>query len=166
MNSGKVRAAFVVPAIALCLIVFPIVYSYSYLGTRLIFNFLAADSMYYLEVANNFTKFGFPTSDGLTTTNGFQPLWEMVLIIIFKAFHVTHDRQLFVIFYLSVLCVSTPYVIIAFTFSQLFGLLSGLIATLTLFPGFYSVIFEPRSHYESEGGIQYTLKSVERDKWC
>lgn len=39
------------------------------------------DSLYYFEVARNFGELGWWTFDGLHTTNGVQPLWNMILSI-------------------------------------------------------------------------------------
>jgi hypothetical protein len=38
------------------------------------------DAMYYFSIAQNFVAKGFFTYDGITATNGFHPLWELMLI--------------------------------------------------------------------------------------
>lgn len=139
------------------LVVVPVLYVFHHLGTRVFFNFLAADSMYYLHVANNYVKYGFPTSDGVNATNGFQPLWAFLLFIIFKLFNITHDNQIYAVFALSALCVGVAYSIMSLAFSQLLEPLASFAATLTLFPGLYSTAFEPRTRYEAEPGILYAL---------
>jgi hypothetical protein len=38
------------------------------------------DAFYYLQIAQNMVVYGFPTFDGLSSTNGYQPLWQMLLM--------------------------------------------------------------------------------------
>ena len=157
MKFARFCGMLALPTISSVLIVVPVLTSYRALGFRSLLNFLAPDAMYYAEIANNFQRYGFPTSDGVTTTNGFQPLWGWLLMIWMKLFHVAHDRQLFVIFGLSMVCVIAAYAILSYALYRLLGLLPGLIATLTLFPGWYSLLFEPRTRYGGEGGLLYAL---------
>jgi hypothetical protein len=154
---NRASGHLILPIISSIILLSPVVISYRMLGIRALFNFFANDAMYYGQIANNFTKFGFPTSDGLTTTNGFQPLWGWLLICVFKSFRVAHDQQLFVLFGLSAACVALAYAILSSTFYQLFGLFAGLIATLSLFPGLYPVVFEPTTRYGGETGLLYAL---------
>lgn len=44
--------------------------------------FFQDDFYYYLKLGENFWKYGFFTFDGINTTNGFQPLWQLIIIII------------------------------------------------------------------------------------
>ena len=44
--------------------------------------FFQDDFYYYLKLGENFWKYGFFTFDGINTTNGFQPLWQFIIIII------------------------------------------------------------------------------------
>ena len=154
---NRISGYLILPIVSAIILLSPVIISYRKLGVRALFNFLANDAMYYGQIANNFAKFGFPTSDGLTTTNGFQPLWGWLLICVFKSFHVTHDQQLFVLFGLSAACVALAYAILSSTFYQLYGLFAGLIATLSLFPGLYPAVFEPTTRYGGETGLVYAL---------
>ena len=47
-------------------------------------SFFAADSFYYLNVADKFSKTNTFTYDGTHTTNGFHPLWQYFLANSFK----------------------------------------------------------------------------------
>src|SRR4051794_13644165 len=47
--------------------------SVAYLG------FFEDDYFYYATIADNLVRFGRSTYDGTTLTNGFHPLWQMVL---------------------------------------------------------------------------------------
>lgn len=56
--------------------------SLPFLSTRLLVQHLTDDSSYYFLIADNFVRhYGF-TFDRLTSTNGFQPLWQGVLIVL------------------------------------------------------------------------------------
>ena len=44
--------------------------------------FFQDDFYYYLKLGENFWKYGFFTFDGINTTNGFQPLWQLIIIVI------------------------------------------------------------------------------------
>ena len=137
----------VTPAIVVGLLLFiPIIVSFYYIGTQTIFNLFAADSMYYMGIANNFLKFGIPTFDGETVINGFHPLWELVLIGMFKILSIKHYYQIYAVFALSALLVYTAYITISHTLVKIVGARPGLVATFTLFPGAYSIFFAPQRH--------------------
>jgi hypothetical protein len=131
----------------------PVIVSFYYIGSRTIFNMFASDSMYYMGIANNYIKFGIPTFDGETATNGFHPLWELAIIGMFKVFSIQHHYQIYAVFTLSALLVYAAYVIISYTLVKILGTKPGLVATLTLFPGVYSIFFEPRRHLFNAPGI-------------
>ena len=135
------------------LLFIPVVVSFYSIGSRAIFNFFAADSMYYMGIANNFLKFGIPTFDGETAINGFHPLWELVLIGMFKVFSIQHHYQIYAVFALSAFLVYVAYAITSYTLVKVAGTWPGLIATLTLFPGAYSIFLEPRRHLFNEPSI-------------
>lgn len=50
---------------------------------KLLILFVQDDSFYYFKIAENFIYTGKFTFDGLSATNGFQPLWQLIVIIIF-----------------------------------------------------------------------------------
>lgn len=135
------------------LLLIPILVSFYYIDSQTIFNMFAPDSMYYMGIANNFLKFGIPTFDGETAINGFHPLWELVLIGMFKIFSIQHHYQIYAVFVLSVFLVYASYVITSYALCKIVGPWPGLIATLTLFPGAYSLFFEPRRHLFNDPGI-------------
>ena len=43
--------------------------------------FFQDDFYYYLKIAENFWIKGFFTFDGINITNGFQPLWQFILLV-------------------------------------------------------------------------------------
>ncbi|CAG4886628.1 hypothetical protein [Paraburkholderia saeva] len=144
-------------AIMAILLLAPIVESLFSLGNETIFNFLASDSMYYMGIANNYLKYGIPTFDGTAPINGFHPLWETVLILIFKVFSVSHHNQVYATFALSVLFVCIAYVLMSSVFIKVLGTWTGIVATAVFFLGAYSVFFEPRRHFFSDPGLLYTF---------
>jgi len=135
----------------------PIAVSYYLIGSRVIFNLFAADSMYYMGIANNFVKFGVPTLDGETVTNGFHPLWEFMLIAMFKLPAVSHHDQVYVAFFASLLLVYATYLMIAWMLMIMLGRWPGLLAILALFPGVYALCLEPRRHYFGDPGMLYDI---------
>ena len=141
MRVRQFCTALAIPTASILLILIPVLFSYYNLGKRALFNFLAVQLDVLPSSSKQFSQVWVPHVGWSTPTNGFQPLWELLLIAIFKLFHVDHGQQLFVLFGLSVIFVSASYALISLGFVCLLEPYPALIATLTLFPGFYSVIF-------------------------
>ena len=57
---------------------YPPAYAYFSGGLSNVFNFLAADTFYYLSIAANSSFLAY-TFDGQFLTNGFHPLWQILL---------------------------------------------------------------------------------------
>ncbi len=55
---------------------------------------LADDAFFYSVLARNFSRFGFLTLDGEMPTNGVQPLWMIVQILLVKLFPSAHEASL------------------------------------------------------------------------
>jgi len=121
------------------------------------FNFFAEDTMYYGLIANNYLKYSFPTGDGETVSNGFQPLWGFFLMAVFKVFRVDLADQLQTIFALSVFFVAGAYSYVALSLQKLFGTKSAVLGILTLFPGVYFLVFEPPKASSPDPAFLYTL---------
>jgi hypothetical protein len=75
-------------------------YEYSHLAWM-----LSDDCFYYLKVAQNILTLGFSTFDGFTVTNGYHPVWMLVLLSLGKLSGGINDC-FFVIFriFLAILC--------------------------------------------------------------
>lgn len=54
-------------------------------GFTRVFTYFAADTFYYLTVARNFASFGSFTFDQQLPTNGFHPLWQVLLGFLYQA---------------------------------------------------------------------------------
>jgi hypothetical protein len=77
------------------------------------------DFYYYLSIAKNIVATGHSTYDGVTSTNGYHPLWMAIIVIL--QFLSSSDQQFFV--FLSIVCFScslwTAYLLKKFLFSIL-----------------------------------------------
>lgn len=70
-------------ALALALLAAYKGYAVYRLATRGISHFID-DAFYYLLIARNFAETGVPTFDGIHATNGFHPLWMLMLAAMYK----------------------------------------------------------------------------------
>src|SRR3990167_2397124 len=60
--------------------------------TSLIVNLLPDDAFYYFKVAANIVSGYGITFDRLTPTNGFHPLWQLLLTMLFAVIHASYSR--------------------------------------------------------------------------
>ncbi len=144
--------------IATCILIAPLLISFLTIGWRVIFSLFAADSMYYMGVANNWVRYGFPTFDGEQISNGFHPLWELLITGVFWIFHVPHDYQLYVVFALSFVLVSVSLTLLGSIAMGRFGLVRGGVVILLMFPGAYTLLGNPASHVSGDPGVLYRLE--------
>ncbi|MCA9513240.1 MAG: hypothetical protein KC560_21190, partial [Myxococcales bacterium] len=112
------------------------------------FRMLAADSFYYLAIADRSRAFPGFTFDGERATNGFHPLWEWALALATSAFDLTRAQQIDLAFLASVALVSLG----AAAFAAAFALATGraALAVVAVAPGLYALVvpaFNP--HYGS-----------------
>lgn len=157
VQSHKISTSMLLIGLVLLLLAEPIFFGFKNLGAVVMFNFLAEDTMYYGLIANNYLKYGFPTGDGETVSNGFQPLWGFFLMAIFKIFRIDLAHQLQTIFALSIFFVAGAYSFIVLSLQKLFGTKSALLGLLTLFPGVYFLVFEPPKASSPDPAFLYTL---------
>jgi hypothetical protein len=67
----------------------------------------ADDAFYYLNIAKNIINHSFSSFDGLTETNGYQPLWLFILVILGKIINIDSNFSFFIILVLlPILCTS------------------------------------------------------------
>jgi hypothetical protein len=64
------------------------------------------DAFYYLVTANHFVDSGRFTFDGVTATNGFQPLWMVLVVLVTRLLGLAHtpERQVFAVTLLEQAC--------------------------------------------------------------
>ena len=156
-QSQKISTSMLLIGLVVLLLAEPIYLGFKNLGAVVMFNFLAEDTMYYGLIANNYLKYGFPTGDGQTVSNGFQPLWGFFLMMVFKLFRINLAYQLQTIFALSIFFIACAYSLIALSVQKLFGTKSAILGLLTLFPGLYFLVFEPPKASSPDPAFLYTL---------
>lgn len=54
-----------------------------------LFRWAAADTFYYLIVAREWARSGLPSTDGVHATNGFHPLWQVIITVIQRMMDLT-----------------------------------------------------------------------------
>jgi hypothetical protein len=110
-------------------------------GWPRIFSYFAADVFYYLTVAKNFAKVGMFSFDGIYPTNGFQPLWQLILGLVYSVaafFNLSEPIILVGIFILCVILISASLVLIAFAMKNYYGQIP---ASMLILPvGLYAVL--------------------------
>lgn len=115
----------------------PPVYAYATEGLPSIFRYFAADAFVYLSVAAN-SHAGFYTFDGVNPTNGFHPLWQMLLQGAFQAFGIAAAKahQMIAVYWLSVALVAAGGMFLAQAVLRWSG---SLLAALLTFPGLFGM---------------------------
>ena len=153
------RALLLVVATVL-LVVYPPLYTYWHAGVRGIFSFVSGDSFLYLTIAER-SAGRFFTFDGSTPTNGFHPLWQVVLTALLGGQEQTQTgtaRPLLITFAVSTGLVAagttlTALAIHRYTRSVVMGLLT--------IPGAYFLligsVFRNNSIWEQIGGMESGL---------
>jgi len=137
-----------IAAITGSLYALPIVGDLVIYGWQRAFSFYAADAFYYLTVARNYAQTGVFTFDGVFPTNGFHPLWQVWLGILYKiglTFSIADPTILVVVLLFSLLLILGGLIFIG----KAFKLAKGYIPVwLLLLPtGIYALLlapFEPR----------------------
>ncbi len=145
----SVLAAIIVAVCAL----YPPVWSLAVLGPKAIFGHLAADSFYYFTIARNALDGVFPSFDGVRPTNGFHPLWQIVLTGAFRLVGRDQEAQLTCAFLLSVVFVTGGIVLFALAVRRL---TSSSLAALWLVPGIFSLAFSVHAIQTKDIGLTYT----------
>ena len=77
--SSRPGSALIVVAVAMALFLLPFWGLLTGTQPESLFNALAADTYYYAAMARNFSAHGFFGVDGETVSNGYMPLWQMIV---------------------------------------------------------------------------------------
>jgi hypothetical protein len=144
-------------AVLLLAVLMPFIIAYRRLHERVFFNVLAADSMYYMGLASNFIKVGFPSFDHEGITNGYHPLWLLLLTGTFKLLSIEHHNQVAVTTLISLALVLAALGILVVCFARQFGNTAGVLGALLLVPGLYDSLIAPQTRDVSEPGVLYSL---------
>lgn len=128
---------------------YPPVINFLISGSSAYFNFFAADTFYYLTIANNTSWDTIASFDGATSTNGFHPLWQFLLKTGFFFFDVNNKfNQLSITYWLSVVLVTASSTIIAYCLRRNKWITSSSLILLSLTPGFlFFLLSLPNSNY-------------------
>ena len=128
---------------------FPFLLSYYKIGIQTAFGSFAADSMTYMAVAIHTIEKGFITFNQSTITNGYQPLWQYLLIILQAIFNFTPRSFVSATLIFSVLIVAIGYVGMVRGVTKYWGFTTAAIMALLISPGAFALFFEPSIGHES-----------------
>lgn len=132
---GPYVLIMVVFCVMLC---YPPLYTVCKVGIKSVFAYFAEDTFYYLTVAKN-SVIGFWTFDGETPTNGFHPLWQYLLTLLFGATEPGNlEAQLYLTYFVGVLFVSAGFV---FTGWAVYRVTGSVWWSLWLIPGPFYLLF-------------------------
>ena len=96
-----------------------------------VFNYFAADTFYYLAIAKKSVLL-WNSADGSTHTNGFHPLWQNLLNLIYRLFHPSDPMFIYVVFGISFLFVLSGFLLLSDACRQVS---KSSISWLFMFPG-------------------------------
>ena len=118
-------------------------------GSSVYFQFFAADTFYYLTIADNTDWSNVASFDGTNPTNGFHPLWQFYLKTIFSIFDgVTRSQQISITFWLSVSFIALGASVIAYALKKTDTIRSTALLLIALIPGFlYPLLIMPNGNY-------------------
>lgn len=116
----------------------PPVYTTSRIGIQAIFNFFQQDTFYYLAVAENSVS-GFYTFDGEKPTNGFHPLWQYLLTLLFNVLPPQDQAlQITVVFWISVVLTITGFCLSGLA---VFRITRSVVLSVLMVPGLLNLAF-------------------------
>ncbi|NCD41037.1 MAG: hypothetical protein EOL88_03005 [Bacteroidia bacterium] len=143
MKYTKNRFILILSVFAFVLTLYPFVLSFYMSGTSACFSYFAADAFYYLTVARNTSWLPVFSFDSICPTNGFHPLWQVYLKIIFSLFSLADDQttQLLVAYFTSSVLVSISAALLVIVVYRLTR--CSAIALTSVVPGFYYFIVAP-----------------------
>jgi hypothetical protein len=143
------RAAFSPEATLVCLgavaiFALPLLLDLALSPPRRAFGLVAADVFYYLVIGRNLGLHGMASFDGEHLTNGFQPLWQAIVALLYALrLPGTHGHGvLSYLVLLGVLCLALAIVLLAMSYRRQDGSLSLLFPALPF--GLYALLVCPK----------------------
>lgn len=132
--------------LTICLFACPIIFDLFINGWRRVFFYFAADAFYYLTIAKNFAIHGFYTFDQENPTNGFHPLWQIILSFIYKIANALSLPEPIVL--IIVLLINIVFICVSIWFlgKYLQAVYGRIPVTFTLLPVVYAVFVAPVEH--------------------
>jgi hypothetical protein len=134
------------------LLLYPPLYCLHFFGEKAIFGFFAEDAFYYLTCAKH-SCLSFVTFDGEMRTNGFHPLWQYLVVGLFKAVGDAQSLQLRAVFLAGVLLTAVGT---AFAGQAVYILTKSRAAALWLIPGLFYVLFRTDDAVSAMTGTGYS----------
>lgn len=135
----------------LSLLSVPVVVDLAVSGKNTPFRYFAADAFYAFTIARNFAETGIPSFDQIYPTNGFHPIWELLLGCLYKVCIRAGFAEtvfLFLVVLVSVVFVSLGVLFIGRAFMKCCG---GLPSSFALFPvGIYALAILPIWIYSTD----------------
>ncbi len=124
----------------------------------IIYNALAADTFYYAAIARNFTQYGFFGIDGDTISNGFMPLWQLIVTALDMTIAgpgTPPATLLQAIFVTSLGLIAVGVAGLVLYVANTFGARFAFLSLLLLCPGAAFFAFEHAYHQYQPNGIHY-----------
>ncbi len=84
IKSIELNTKFGIITIVVLLLCLPVIIDLVWGGESVPFRYFSADAFYYFTVARNFAQLGVLTFDQVYPTNGFHPLWQLLMGILYK----------------------------------------------------------------------------------
>lgn len=147
------KVSIILLILVMLFMVYPPLLLYYEEGIKAAFSYFAADTFYYLAIANRSMDKTFYTFDGNYPTNGFQPLWQYYLTSMFKILQLTEQpSQILFVFCSSLLSVTIGIGCITLVIYRLTGNL--ILALISSIPGWYYLLV---SHVEPHYGASWSF---------
>jgi hypothetical protein len=108
------------------------------------FRYFTSDTYYYLNVARHFAATGLFSFDGENPTNGFHPLWQIILALLYKLCLPLHISDLAYCYLVILLCACFATLAILITGWTICRIRGVLPVSFTLLPvGLYALLLSP-----------------------
>lgn len=153
-------AMFSISVLSVAAFAFPFLQIFLGLDPDAVYNAIAADTFYYLKLADSFVRIGFPSLDETGISNGYMPLWQLTVAALDLLTGDTADRP-----HLMVLVAfSASFALAAFGIARLsvfvcslFGVARGLLLLPLLLPGAFFLFFQNVYWDNLDGGQNISL---------
>lgn len=152
------RARFIVGLMALAVFALPFLPIFTGGNTDAVYQAIAADTYYYLKLASSVTEHGFPSFDGRTVSNGYMPLWQLIVVLLDIASGDTSgspESMVYLTFLASFGFAAFGIVRLAMFVAGLYGLAAGLAFLPFLVPGAFFWFFQNVYWLDLDGGLNF-----------
>lgn len=140
----KLDANSFVAALTIIVYAGPILLDLGTAGWHRVFSYFAGDAYYYLTVARNFARLGYFTFDQQYLTNGFHPLWQVFLGILYVQFgliHLADSPALVAVVLVQITLISAGLLIVAMVMRDASGRIPQVFPFIPV--GIYALLVAP-----------------------